>query len=228
MNALIIDDDLVLSDVIAFMLKKEGFTILAAHDGLTGLKLWRESTPAIVVLDWELPQGNGLEICQYIRTQSTTPIIMLTVRDSDEDIVRALSAGADDYLTKPFSPTELVARIQAILRRSGQHLPPKRIVAQHFRLNVDLRRLERDGEEPVQLTRLEYRLLETLMLHHGQVLPTSTLLDRIWGHGQGDNAMLKQLVYRLRQKIERDPSHPEYIQAVPGVGYTLVQDLTTL
>lgn len=227
MNALIIDDDLVLSDVIAFTLKREGYTILAAYDGLEGLRLWREESPAIVILDWELPHLSGIEICQQIRSQSTTPIIMLTVRDNDEDIVRALGAGADDYLTKPFSPTQLVARIQAIMRRSGQHLPPKRIIAKGFRLNADMKRLECNGEESVQLTRLEYRLLETLMLHHGQVLHTSTLLDHVWGPAQGDNAMLKQLVYRLRQKIERDPSNPKHIQAVPGIGYTLVEESRT-
>lgn len=224
MNALIVDDDLVLSDVIAFTLRREGYAIMAAYDGLQALQMWREYAPAIIILDWELPHLSGLEVCQKIRSQSSTPIIMLTVRDSDEDIVQALGAGADDYITKPFSPSQFVARVQAVLRRAGQQVPLRRLVGKGFTLNADMKQLERNGEQPIRLTRLEYRLLEALMVNRGQVLPTNMLIDRIWGSTQADNAMLKQLVYRLRRKIEPDPTNPKYVQAVPGIGYTLIEE----
>lgn len=221
MKALVVDDDLVLADVIAFTLRREGYEVIAAHDGLQAVQLWREQAPAILILDWELPHLSGLEICQQIRMEGTTPIIMLTVRDSDEDVIRALESGADDYMTKPFSPAQLVARVQAVLRRYVQHPIPKGLSTAGLRLIKDKKLLEYKGQQ-IRLTRLEYRLLELFILHHGQVLTINTLIDRVWGTTQGDNAMLKQLIYRLRRKIEPDATNPTYIQAVPGIGYTLV------
>lgn len=226
MKALVVDDDLVLSDVIAFTLRREGYEVIAAHDGLQALQMWREQTPAIIILDWELPHLNGLEVCRQIRLEGTTPIIMLTVRDSDEDVIRALESGADDYMTKPFSPAQLVARVQAVLRRYVHQPIPKGLSTPGLRLIKDKKLLEHKGQQ-IHLTRLEYRLLELLILHHGQVLTVNTLMDRVWGSTQGDNAMLKQLIYRLRRKIEPDAANPTYIQAVPGIGYTLVDPETS-
>lgn len=225
MKTLIIDDDLVLTDVISFTLRRAGYEVLMSHDGIEGLKMWREYSPGLILLDWELPHLSGIEVCRQIRLYSSTPIIMLTVRDSDVDVIKGLGAGADDYITKPFSPTQLIARTQAVLRRAGQPPPPKHIIVRGMRLNAERKLLERHDAVPVPLTRLEYQLLETLMLNQGQVLPAGTLIDRVWGPTQGDSAMLKQLIYRLRRKIEPDPANPIYIQSVPGIGYTLLDDL---
>lgn len=222
MKALVVDDDLVLADVISFTLRRAGFDVLLAHDGQVALERWRTDSPSIVILDLQLPVLDGLEVCREIRARSKTPIIMLTVRDTDDDVVRGLELGADDYITKPFSPTQLVARIQAVLRRTGENPLPRRLTAGDLTLNPDRHAIELPDQPGIQLTQLEYRLLETLILNIGQVLTADTLIDRVWGPSGGDRAMLKQLVYRLRRKIEAEIVNGVYIEAVPGVGYALM------
>jgi DNA-binding response OmpR family regulator len=147
---------------------------------------------------------------------------MLSVRSRDEDVVKGLELGADDYIVKPFSPTQLVARVRAVLRRAGMIPAPG--ILELAELSLDRSRLEvnRAGQPPVRLTPLEARLLEVLMLNPGQVLSSDTLIDAVWGPEGGDRTMLKQLVYRLRAKIEPDPAQPAYIETVPGVGYAMI------
>lgn len=224
MKALVVDDDLVIADVVAFTLHRAGFEVILAHDGVTALERFTKDQPGIVILDIELPRMNGMDVCRQIRLHSTTPIIMLTVRSTDEDVIRGLGLGADDYLTKPFSPGQLIARMQAVLRRAGTTSLPKRLSFAGITLNPERRTAEFPDREAIPLTQLEYRLIELLILNSEQVLPIDTLIDRIWGHGGGDRAMLKQLVYRLRRKIETDePGSQIYIEAVPGIGYALMR-----
>ncbi|MCB9132146.1 MAG: response regulator transcription factor [Anaerolineales bacterium] len=221
MKVLVVEDDLALSDVIAFTMRRAGFDVVAAYDGLAGLDMWLAERPDLVLLDLNLPKLDGLSVCRRIRKEADTPIIMLTVRDSDEAVVAGLETGADDYIVKPFSPTQLVARARAVMRRTG--VAPTSGVLEAAGLSLDRSRNEvrRPGGEPVRLTPLEVRLLEALMLNAGQVLPADTLIANVWGLEGGDKAMLKQLVYRLRAKIESDPAQPSLIETVPGIGYAL-------
>ena len=221
MKVLVVEDDLALSDVIAFTMRRAGFDVVAAYDGLAGLDMWLAERPDLVLLDLNLPKLDGLSVCRRIRKEADTPIIMLTVRDSDEAVVAGLETGADDYMVKPFSPTQLVARARAVMRRTG--VAPTSGVLEAAGLSLDRSRNEvrRPGGEPVRLTPLEVRLLEVLMLNAGQVLPADTLIANVWGPEGGDRAMLKQLVYRLRAKIESDPAQPSLIETVPGIGYAL-------
>lgn len=224
MKALVVDDDLVLADVVSFTLRRAGFDVLLAYDGRTALDRFASEHPDLVVLDVQIPGVDGLTVCRTIRQQSATPIIMLTVRDSDADIVEGLGLGADDYMTKPISHTELTARVQSVMRRAGMSQPPRQLSFAGYTLDAERHTLEGPHLPPVQLTALEVKLLEALMVNSGRVLPAQTLIDRIYGPGGGDKAMLKQLVYRLRRKIEpEDGDSQAVIEAVPGVGYALVE-----
>ena len=224
MKALVVDDDLVLADVVSFTLRRAGFDVLLAHDGRSALDRFDLEQPDLVILDVQIPEIDGLTVCRTIREHSATPIIMLTVRDTDRDIVEGLGLGADDYMTKPFSHTELVARVQSVMRRAGMPQAPRQLAFAGFSLDAERHTLESGERPPVQLTALEVKLLEALMVNSGRVLPAQTLIDRIYGVNGGDKAMLKQLVYRLRRKIEPEEGDaPVMIEAVPGVGYALVQ-----
>jgi len=223
MRALVVDDDLVLADVIAFTLRRAGFETILAHDGEAALARFDADAPSVVILDVQLPKLDGREVCLRIRAKSNVPIVMLTVLDSDTDVVNGLGLGADDYITKPFSPAQLVARVQAVLRRSGSTVPAKRLSFADLTLIPDRHSVERDGQPSIQLTPLEFKLLEALVVNSEKVLPTNTLIDAVYGVGGGDKAMLKQLVYRLRKKLVPDerPTQTE-IEAIPGLGYALV------
>ncbi len=224
MKILVVDDDLALSDVIAFTLRRAGFEVLTAHDGHIAYERWQLETPDMVILDIKLPGLDGLTLCKRIRAQRSTPVIILSVQGADEDVVNGLDIGADDYIAKPFSPTQLVARVKAVLRRTG--LTPTSGILRFSDLIFDVSRREVQhtlSPDGIQLTQLECRLLEALMVNSGQVLPGESLVNYIWGVDGGDKVMLKQLVRRLRQKIEPNPTRPSYIENVPGVGYTLIQ-----
>jgi DNA-binding response OmpR family regulator len=218
MKVLIVEDDLALADVISFTLRREGFEVISAHDGLAALDRWVEASPDLIILDLNLPKLDGLAVCQRIRSESNVPIIMLTVRAEDDDVVRGLEMGADDYIAKPFSPKQLIARAQAVLRRAGVQAAPGPINVGRFTLDPSRHEVRFDGADAVSLTSLESKLLETLMINQGHVLPADALIRAIWGPDAADRAMLKQLVYRLRKKIEADPDRP-IIETVPGVGY---------
>jgi DNA-binding response OmpR family regulator len=221
MKILLVEDDLALSDVTAFTLRRAGFAVTIAHNGVTAIELWEQSQPALVLLDLNLPKKDGLAVCRHIRTHGATPIIILSVRNSDETIVEALELGADDYIVKPYSTTQLVARVRAVLRRAG--ITPTAGPLQAADLTLDRARheVQRPGRAAVRLTPLEVRLLEALMLNAGQVLPADTLISTVWGPDGGDRTMLKQLVYRLRAKLEGEGGEGVMIENVPGVGYTL-------
>jgi DNA-binding response OmpR family regulator len=222
MKALIVEDDLVLADVISFTLRRAGFEVVSAHDGITGIERWQTEAPDLIILDVKLPKLDGMAVCKRIRAQSNTPIIILSVQSADEDVVTGLELGADDYIAKPFSPIQLVARAKAVLRRAGVTPSLGTLMAADLTLDLSRREVHRANQEPVQLTQLECRLLEVLMLNGGQVLPADSLINSIWGVDGGDRVMLKQLIHRLRQKIESAPSSPRYIETVPGIGYALV------
>jgi DNA-binding response OmpR family regulator len=221
MTILVVEDDLSLADVISFTLRRAGFSVTTAHDGIAGLETWQEAMPELVILDLNLPGMDGMSLCRTIRSQSDVPIIMLTVRGSDEDVVAGLEAGADDYITKPFSPRQLTARVRAVMRRANITAAPSELVSGDLTFDRSRNEVQRGDEPPIRLTPLESRLLETLMINAGQTLTTEMLLNAVWAAEGGERAMLKQLVYRLRTKIEPDPTNPIYIETVPGVGYAL-------
>jgi DNA-binding response OmpR family regulator len=218
---LVVDDDLELSSLIGYALRQAGYVIVEAGDGQAALEAFERESPALVVLDVNLPRLSGLEVCRRIREESKVPIMMLTVRSGEEDQVQALDLGADDYLTKPFSPRTLLARVRALLRRAGEERPAP-LAAGDFSLELELQAVSVRNGEPVHLTRLELRLLQILLANAGHTLPAERLLAHVWGsRGTGDRQLLKQLVHRLRQKIEGDVAEPRYLVTMAGVGYAL-------
>ena len=226
MKALVVDDDLALADVVSFTLRRAGYEVIVANDGQMALDRWRSEQPDFLVLDLNLPRLSGLEVCQRIRAEADTPILILSVRDDDDDVVNGLKAGADDYIVKPFSPRQLVARVDTVLRRAGasraSRPAPDRFSAGVLVLDTGRGEISDGGELRVRLTPLESQLLQTLMLNKDQVLPADALIDHVWGPNAADRAMLKQLVYRLRAKIEQVAAGAVRIETLPGVGYSLV------
>lgn len=236
MKALVVDDDRVLVDVLAFTLRREGFQVTRAFDGEMALQLWAEVHPDLIVLDVNLPKLDGFTVCQRIRDQANTPIILLTVRDEEDDIVYGLELGADDYITKPFSPRQLIARAQAVLRRAGKMSAPAIRQVGALTLDPSRREIHLVEGEPVLLTPLENRLLDYLMLNAGHVLTAEAIIEHIWGTEGADRDMLRQLIHRLRSKIAQatpvdladqnsSPQIPR-IETIPGLGYGLVVDRT--
>jgi len=221
MRALVVDDDRVLAELVTFALHREGFEVIQAFDGETALRRWEEEEPDVIVLDVNMPKVDGFAVCRRIRSQDDTPIIMLTVRGDEDDIIRGLELGADDYIPKPFSPRQLVARIHAVLRRAGR--APTSAVRQvgDLRLDSSRREVQVAEADPISLTPLECELLKLLMLNAGHVLTHNTIIDHVWGPEGADRDMLRQVVHRLRDKIEPDSSEPIYIETVPGLGYGL-------
>ena len=221
MKALIVDDDRVLADVVAFALRREGFQVIQAYDGLAALQRWSEEKPDLIILDINLTKMDGYSVCQRIRREADTPIIMLTVRSEDSDVVHGLELGADDYITKPFSPRQLVARAHAVLRRASLPLAPAPRQVGDLLLAPNLREVTLSQGATIPLTPLEGRLLEYLMINAGQVMTADIIIDHVWGPQGGDRDMLRQLIHRLRNKIEPDPAQPIYIVTISGYGYGL-------
>ncbi|MCB8982587.1 MAG: response regulator transcription factor [Ardenticatenaceae bacterium] len=222
MKALIVDDDRVIADLVAFTLRREGFEIILAYDGAAALQRWQADRPDVIMLDVNLPGRDGFAVCQTIRQQQDhTPIIMLTVRGDEDDVVRGLQLGADDYIHKPFSPRQLVARVQAVLRRAGKEMAPAVHQVGSFRLDTSRREVRLGQAAPITLTPLETRLLDYLLLNAGHILTNDALIAQVWGAEGGNREMLRQLIRRLRSKIEPDPANPVYIETVAGLGYGL-------
>ncbi|MDX1415499.1 MAG: response regulator transcription factor [Candidatus Promineifilaceae bacterium] len=222
MRVLIVDDDRTLSDLVAFTLRREGYETLQAFDGEAALTRWRVDRPDLIILDLNLPKKDGFAVCRAIRREDDIPIIMLTVRGEEDDMVTGLGLGADDYMLKPFSPRQLVARIQALLRRAGKTQPATLRQARDLVLDTS-RRQVRIAEGPlISLTSLENRLLDYLMANAGHVLPNEAIINHVWGPEGGDRDMLRQLMRRLRGKIEPNPAEPLYIETIPGLGYGFV------
>ena len=224
MKVLIADDDRDLLELINFALTQAGYLVVKASDGTTAIREFEAESPDIAVLDINMPGASGFQVCEAIRAKSNVPVMMLTVRNEEEDLVKAIELGADDYLTKPFSPRTLLARIKALLRRAGmENTAP--LAAGRVTLNVEEHTVRIADAAPVRLTKLELRLLQMLLANVGRTVSSDRLLVHIWGHrNSGDRQLLKQLVHRLRQKIEADPALPQLLQTAAGAGYKLVVD----
>jgi DNA-binding response OmpR family regulator len=224
MKVLIADDDSDLRELIAFGLAQAGYLAVKAADGPAALERFAAELPDLVVLDINMPGMSGFEVCEAIRRHSRVPVLMLTVRGEEEDLVRALDLGADDYLTKPFSPRTLLARMRALLRRSGMEAGAGPLAAGRMTLDVAEHTVRIGSAAPVRLTKLELRLLQMLLAHAGRTVNSDHLLVHVWGHRSGgDRQLLKQLVHRLRQKIETDPSAPGLLRTA-AAGYKLIVD----
>ncbi len=222
---LVVDDEPRYVRAIQVNLEASGYEVLTASDGRKTIELAASKELDLILLDVRMPGLNGYEACQRIREFSTVPIIMLTALADNADKVKGLDAGADDYVTKPFSADELLARVRAVLRRAElAESPEPRPSFQAGDLLVDFaqQRVFVRGSE-VNLTPTEYRLLCELVKQAGRVLVPEYLLEKVWGVGyEGENRLLWQVVHRLRQKIERDPRDPQYIQTRPGTGYVFL------
>lgn len=217
---LIIEDEESYRDALTFMLQKEGFDVATASDGAEGLAEFDKHGADLVLLDLMMPGMPGLEVCKQLRAQSNVAIVMVTARDTEVDKVVGLELGADDYVTKPFSHRELVARVRAVLRRGqDQELVPDVVEVGGVRIDVERHQVYVDGKE-VRFALREFDLLELLLRNPGRVLTRGQLIDRIWGSDYvGDTKTLDVHIKRLRSKIERDPSKPERLITVRGLGY---------
>ncbi|MDQ1640813.1 MAG: two-component system, OmpR family, response regulator RegX3 [Actinomycetota bacterium] len=218
---LVVEDEGSFSDPLSYMLRKEGYEVGLANNGPEALDLFDRHGADLVLLDLMLPGLSGTEVCRALRARSTVPVIMLTAKDSEVDKVVGLELGADDYVTKPYSARELVARIRAVLRRQGEpdELVPSTVEAGPVRLDVD-RHVVSVGGEPVALPLKEFELLELLLRNAGRVLTRGQLIDRVWGSDYvGDTKTLDVHVKRLRAKVEPDPAVPRHIVTVRGLGY---------
>ena len=221
-KVLVVDDEPQIRRVLRATLSARGYTLLEAHDGMEAILKSRSERPDLILLDMNLPGMDGLETCREIRSNSSAPIIMLTVRSSENDKVRALDAGADDYVVKPFGIEELLARIRAALRRSPAE--DARFILSSKELTVDFERREvKVRDKPVHLTPKEFELLKELALHQGKPVSHRRLLQSVWGPDYGEQTeYLRVMVNQLRKKLELDSSKPRYIQTEPWVGYRFV------
>ena len=220
-RVLVIEDEESFRDALKFMLSREGFDVTLASNGAEGMKLFDSMNPDLVLLDLMLPEVSGTEVCKYIRSKSNTPVIMLTAKDTEIDKVVGLELGADDYVTKPFSTRELLARIKAVLRRGGEMENDfvGAVEVGPIRMDVERHVLSVNGEA-VSMPLKEFELLEFLMRNSGRVLTRGQLMDRVWGSNYvGDGKTLDVHVKRIRSKIEPDPANPVHLTTVRGLGY---------
>ena len=221
---LVVEDEASFSEALEFLLGKEGFSVVTAENGADALKKFDQGGIDLVLLDLMIPEISGTEVCRQIRSKSRTPIIMLTAKDSEVDKVVGLEIGADDYVTKPYSSRELVARIRAVLRRnSGEGIDsdPGVMTVGPVRMDIERHQVSVNGI-PTSLPLKEFELLEFLMRNAGRVLTRIQLIDRVWGSDYvGDTKTLDVHIKRLRAKIENDPANPMLIQTVRGLGYKM-------
>ncbi|MDH4099737.1 MAG: response regulator transcription factor [Nitrospirota bacterium] len=225
LTILVVEDEKDLSELLEYNLRKEGYAVVTARSGAEGLRMAVETEPDLVILDLMLPDIFGIDVCRTIRENDDTasvPIIMLTAKSQTADKVEGLSAGADDYLTKPFSPKELIARIKAVLRRSGRGIKKtsgRKFKCDHFSIDFESCRVLVEGK-PVELTATEYKLLTCLVESNGRVLSREHLLDAVWREDAFVEPRTVDVHIRhLRTRIEHDPAHPEFIKTVRGLGY---------
>ena len=221
-RVLVVDDEAIVRDVLGRYLEKDGFIVDTAADGEAALEQAARSRPDLVVLDLMLPNLDGLEVLRRIRERAEVPVVLLTAKGEEVDRVVGLEVGADDYVTKPFSPREVVARVRAVLRRSERAAVPGErptIVAGPLQIDRDRREVRRDGE-PLHLTRKEFELLALLASYPGRTFDRAELLEQVWDFAwDGDSSTVTVHVRRLRRKIEDDPSDPRHLLTVWGVGY---------
>ena len=225
---LVVEDEETLAEAISFLLSKEGFDVSVAATGPEAIETFEKSGADLILLDLMLPGLSGTEVCRQIRTKSSVPIIMLTAKDSEIDKVVGLEIGADDYVTKPYSSRELIARIRAVLRRGELNDVADEGAALEVgpvRMDTDRHIISVNGEV-VAIPLKEFELLEFLMRNAGRVLTRMQLIDRVWGSDYvGDTKTLDVHIKRLRAKIEKDPANPEYIQTVRGMGYKMERSI---
>ncbi len=220
---LIVDDEKNIVDILRFNLKKEGFETIEAYDGRAGYEMALREDPDLILLDIMLPEMDGFTVCKKIRQEKETPILMITAKEEEVDKVLGLELGADDYITKPFSPRELMARVKANLRRLNEEVPTNtsKDILNYGALSIDINRYEvkRDGKL-LDLTLREFELVKFLAQQKGQIFSRESLLEKVWGYEYyGDVRTVDVTVRRLREKLEKMPSAPEYILTKRGVGY---------
>lgn len=224
-SVLVIDDEQPIVDILKYNLEKEGYKILAAYDGATGLELALTESPDLILLDVMLPMMDGFEVCKKIRQEKSTPIIMLTAREDEVDKVLGLELGADDYMTKPFSVRELTARVKAHLRRMSidttiaSKANTNTIISDNLAINIERYEVQKNGKV-IEITLREFELLKFLAMQPDKIFSRESLLENVWGYEYyGDVRTVDVTVRRLREKIEDDPSSPKYIVTKRGVGY---------
>jgi DNA-binding response OmpR family regulator len=225
-RVVIIEDDPLITDSVVEALQNAGYNVLTAADGKRGLELARAHQPQLVLLDIMLPQMDGWEVCKTIRAESTVPILMITALNEEVDRILGLELGADDYLTKPFSTRELLARVRATLRRvefeHQDEKPPRELTVGEVRLDLEARRAFK-GQQELTLRYKEFELLSLLMSRAGEAVSRHDLFNEVWGYDWlGDTRTLDVHIRWLREKLEDDPSTPVYVQTVRGVGYRFI------
>ena len=222
-KVLVVDDDAKTVELVKLYLNRDGYRVLTAYDGNEALQLARENQPDLIVLDLMLPGINGLEICRILRAESDVPIIMLTALTTDKDRLTGLDLGADDYVTKPFSPRELAARVRAVLRRLPGERGPEKI--EHGALTVNFLKHEAFLEEkPLNLTPIEFKVLGAFVKEPGRVFSRAQIIEKALGHDfDGFDRTIDVHILKLRRKLEPDPHHPRYIKTVYGAGYKLME-----
>jgi len=225
-KVLVVDDDVKTVELVKLYLNRDGYRVITSGDGNEALALAREHHPDLIVLDLMLPGMNGLDVCRILRQESDVPIIMLTALTTDEDRLRGLELGADDYVTKPFSPRELAARVRAVLRRIPGERGPEKI--EHGGLTVDFLKHEAfiDGKS-LELTPIEFKLLGALVKEPGRVFSRAQIIDTALGHDfNGFDRTIDVHILKLRRKLEPDPHHPRFLKTVYGAGYKLLENFS--
>jgi len=220
-RVLVVDDDIKTVELVKLYLNRDGYKVLTAYDGVEGLRLAREGHPNLVVLDLMLPGLDGLQVCRILRTESDVPIIMLTAKTTEQDRLTGLDLGADDYVTKPFSPKELAARVRVVLRRLPGERGPDQINCGELTVNF-LRHEASLAGRPLNLTTVEFKLLGVLAKEPGRVFSRGELIEKALGYDfEGFDRTIDVHILNLRRKLEADPSHPRYVKTVYGAGYKL-------
>jgi DNA-binding response OmpR family regulator len=219
---LVVDDEKKIVDIVKAYLEKEGYRTIVAYDGKVALDLARTEAPDLIILDLMLPEISGWDVCRTLLAKSNVPIIMLTARDEDTDKIVGLELGADDYVTKPFNPKELVSRVRAVLRRAEGAVNKRRKI-DFADLSIDVEKHEvKRGDQLIELTPIEFELLRVLAEAPGRVYSRMQLLDKVQGYAyEGYERTIDSHIKNLRKKLEPDPDHPRYIKTVRGVGYKL-------
>jgi two-component system, OmpR family, alkaline phosphatase synthesis response regulator PhoP len=224
LKVLLVDDDIDLLDVTSYALRREGFNVIVATDGMQAQQRWEVDNPDLIVSDVIMPRMNGLELCQRVRQSSTTPVILLTASNSEEEIIKGFELGADDYVTKPFSPRQLAMRIRAVWRRgsaASEPDPVRRLRVGDLNLDVETHEVIYRDEE-LQLTPIEFKLLYILAANCGRVVTSTRLVDYAWGYDGGDVSLLKTHISHIRKKLDLPQRDLGDIRALPRVGYRLM------
>jgi two-component system, OmpR family, alkaline phosphatase synthesis response regulator PhoP len=222
-KVLVVDDDVKTVELVKLYLNRDGYRVITAYNGTDALKMAREEHPDLIVLDLMLPGINGLDICRTLRAESDVPIIMLTALTTDDDRLTGLDVGADDYMTKPFSPRELAARVRAVLRRLPGERGPEKI--QHGDLTVDFLKHEAYIEnKPLDLTPIEFKILGALVKEPGRVFSRAQIIENALGHDfDSFDRTIDVHILKLRRKLEPEPHHPRFIKTIYGAGYKLLE-----